>query len=100
MKKHEDKLHLLSEALLEHETLDKAQIDDLFNGKPVIAKKGSRRKQKSDAEKAAKVAEREKKTDDKLEKTRKTAKSTTTSKKSTTAKKTTTKKTTSKKKED
>ena len=100
LKKHEDKLHLLSEALLEHETLDKAQIDDLFNGKPVIAKKGSRRKQKSDAEKAAKVAEREKKTDDKLEKTRKTAKSTTTSKKSTTAKKTTTKKTTSKKKED
>jgi cell division protease FtsH len=45
MKKNIDKLHLLSEALLEFETLDKEQVDNLFSGKmkvkakPAAAKK-------------------------------------------------------------
>ena len=71
LKKHEDKLHLLSEALLEHETLDKKQIDDLFEGKPVIAKKGTRKKQKAEAEKTKRADERAQKTEEQLESKRK-----------------------------
>jgi cell division protease FtsH len=46
--KHNDKLHKLAEALLEYETLDKEQIDDLFEGKPVIIKQEAVRKRKKD----------------------------------------------------
>jgi cell division protease FtsH len=46
--KNEDKLHKLADALLEYETLDKEQIDDLFAGKPVIVKQEAVRKRKKD----------------------------------------------------
>ena len=46
--KNEDKLHKLADALLEYETLDKEQIDDLFDGKPVIVKQEAVRKRKKD----------------------------------------------------
>ncbi|MCP4354513.1 MAG: ATP-dependent metallopeptidase FtsH/Yme1/Tma family protein [Proteobacteria bacterium] len=38
LKSNEENLHSLAEALLEYETLDKEQIDDLFAGKPIILK--------------------------------------------------------------
>lgn len=105
LKKHEKELHALSEALLEHETLDKAQIDDLLSGKPVIAKKGTRRKQKADAEKTKKSTTRAEKVEKELSKTKKekstTSKKSSSTKKSTSKPKTTKKKTsTSKKKDD
>ena len=46
--KNKEKLHKLAEALLEFETLDKEQIDDLFAGKPVIVKQEAIRKRKKD----------------------------------------------------
>ena len=56
-----DKLHKLADALLEYETLDKEQIDDLFAGKPVIVKQEAVRKRKKDQ----KVEEKPKKSDKK-----------------------------------
>jgi cell division protease FtsH len=106
LKKNEDKLHLLSEALLEYETLDKSQIDDLFQGKPVIAKKGSRRKQKADAAKSTKSEMRVKETEKKLKKeigattSSKNVKAKIIKSKAVTAKKTTTKKKPTSKKKD
>ncbi len=38
LKKHRKELDMLSDALLEHETLDKSQIDDLMAGKAVVRK--------------------------------------------------------------
>ena len=72
-----DKLHQLSEALLEYETLDKAQIDDLFDGKPVIAKKGTRRKQKAEAAQQNKIKERVEKSASKASSEKKDAKKST-----------------------
>lgn len=44
LQKHMDKLHQLSQALLEYETLDKHQIDDLFSGKGIVVKSSYQRK--------------------------------------------------------
>lgn len=51
MKKNIDKLHLLSEALLEFETLDKEQVDNLFSGKLKVKAKATTTKKapKNDA---------------------------------------------------
>ena len=51
MKKNIDKLHLLSEALLELETLDKEQVDNLFSGKLKVKAKATSTKKapKNDA---------------------------------------------------
>ncbi len=51
-----DKLHQLAKALLDHETLDKSQIDDLFAGKDIVVKPVFRRKK--DDETAAPKAKR------------------------------------------
>jgi cell division protease FtsH len=63
LKKHMDKLHLLAESLLEHETLDGKQIDDLFAGKKIIIKKSShhakRTAKKDDITKKASTAKKE-----------------------------------------
>ena len=40
LKENEDILHAMSEALMKYETIDKYQIDDLMNRKPVRAPKG------------------------------------------------------------
>lgn len=59
----EDKLHKLADALLEYETLDKEQIDDLFAGKPVIVKQEAVRKRKKDQKVDEATAEDTKKED-------------------------------------
>ena len=48
LEENKDKLHKLADALLEYETLDRDQIDDLFAGKPVIVKQEAVRKRKKD----------------------------------------------------
>ena len=48
LEENKDKLHQLADALLEYETLDRDQIDDLFAGKPVIVKQEAVRKRKKD----------------------------------------------------
>ncbi|MFT7432718.1 MAG: cell division protease FtsH [Alphaproteobacteria bacterium] len=67
--KRNKELHQLSEALLEYETLDREQIDNLLAGKPVIAKKGSRRKQKAEAELKVKKESRVKRSETKAKDT-------------------------------
>ncbi len=72
LKKHMKELHMLAEALLEYETLDKKQIDDLLAGKKVIVKKESRLAKKR---KAKKTVDKKATTKDKDKKqTKKTAK--------------------------
>lgn len=83
--KYNKELHMLSEALLEYETLDRAQIDSLLAGKAIVAKNGTRRKQKSEAIFKEKADKRVKKSESN------TAKKVT--KKKTVAKKSTVKKT-------
>jgi cell division protease FtsH len=55
LKKNKDKLELLAKALLEHETLDKEQIDDLLAGKTIVVKQEAvRKKSKAKEENAEK----------------------------------------------
>ena len=82
-----DDLHTLSLALLEFETLDRKQVDDLLAGKKITPAKGVRRKAKKKAE--------SKKDKDGSSKAKSTTKKTTAKK--TAAKKSTTKKTATKK---
>jgi cell division protease FtsH len=60
LEENKDKLHKLADALLEYETLDRDQIDDLFAGKPVIVKQEAVRKRKKD-QKTEKVKKDDKK---------------------------------------
>lgn len=48
LKKHEKKLHDLADALLEHETLDGAQVKDLFAGKKLTPRKAPSTRKKAD----------------------------------------------------
>lgn len=53
LEKENKKLHQLSEALLEYETLDAKQIDDLFAGKKIIAQQVGRKVRANKKEKPA-----------------------------------------------
>lgn len=59
---HKDKLHAMAKALLEYETLDHQQIEDLMAGRKVVGKKASR-KERKEAEKKDKKATGTKKKD-------------------------------------
>ncbi len=67
LEENKDKLHKLADALLEYETLDRDQIDDLFAGKPVIVKQEAVRKRKKDqkAEEVKKDGKKETSSEDK-----------------------------------
>lgn len=52
-----DKLHKLAEALLEHETLDSKEIEDLFAGKPIVKKEKPKRRKERMAKKASETVE-------------------------------------------
>ncbi len=54
-----DKLHLLAKALLEHETLERKEIDDLFNGKEIVKKAKPKRRKERQASKAGTAVEKE-----------------------------------------
>jgi len=56
LQKHTDKLHQMAQALLEFETLDKQQIDDLFSGKGVTVKTSAKRKRAANKAEAASKA--------------------------------------------
>ena len=85
LKKHMKELHLLAEALLEYETLDKQQIDDLLAGKKIVAKKESHRAKRLAKKVAPKKAA--KKSETKAEKVKKPAAKKTATKKKPAAKK-------------
>ena len=62
LKKHVKELHKLSEALLEYETLERDQVNDLLAGKKVKLKKASRKVQKATEKQVKKTSPKKKKT--------------------------------------
>jgi cell division protease FtsH len=67
LKKHEDKLHVLAKGLLEYETLDRKEVDDLLAGKKIVrkvsrtAKRAAESKAKRASAKKASTAKKAKK---------------------------------------
>ncbi len=84
--KHKDKLHDLAQALLEHETLDSKQVDDLMAGKKIVTPRSAatRRARKEEAKKESSA--KGKKGSTKVAAKKTTAKKATTKKKSSSSK--------------